>query len=475
MDSILTAILAMAQAPANGAPRTPMSPSSSSSSVAVTQPVQARCDHHDTRLSVSCGVRVDKLQLAANGAVRVTATSRSSPPTVPSVIRSGVPERSPPPRSDDLPGAITPSSLQKSESVTSTSHEDLFDRVVVCVPAPNALSIGGLEDILPPEHVRILQGVRYDRRVATACFFRPDPDFLRRMAVAFKGGAVELSLDDDDDDDDDDGNKDDDIEDCGGSGGGTGGTGGTGNGRSAGEFLSWQNAKRDGGEDGDKEGNTTCDAREVVAVVAHGLAGAGREAMPAMCSSTLHKALGRRLGLSAAEVCELQVGEKTIDWTVAQMVRPMEAIVNDPPGVANDDPPWRILAEDRYSHSYCGNDGEDGEGGKDGKRGECSERREAGGAEEEDPREELLPRIVVAGDFMTQSSFLGCVASAESAARAIAGPGLADGDAGPYQCKPGNAGKTGKPGKTRRAGKAGKPLFWHERWRERFISTRSNT
>ena len=364
--------------------------------------------------------------------------------------------------SDDLPGAITPSSLQKSESVASTPLEELFDRVVVCVPAPNALSIGGLEEILPPEHVHILQGVRYDRRVATACFFRPDPDFLRRMAVAFKGGAIELSLDDVDDDGDY-GNKDDDIGDYGGSG----------NGRSAGEFLSWQNAKRDGGEDGDKEGNTTRDARNVVAVVAHGLAGAGREAMPAMCSSTLHKALGRRLGLSAAEVCELQVGEKTIDWTVAQMVKPMEAIVCNPPGVANDDPPWRILAEDRYSHSYYGNDGEDGEGGKSGKRGECSECSEcrgAGGAEEEDPREELLPRIVVAGDFMTQSSFLGCVASAESAARAIAGPGLADGDAGPYQCKPGKTRRAGKAGK---AGKAGNPLFWHERWRERFISTRS--
>jgi len=107
-----------------------------------------------------------------------------------------------------------------------------------------------------------------------------------------------------------------------------------------------------------------------VAIVAHGVAGG--EALPA---EAIHRSLGRLLGMEEADVKALSIGgEKVVNWKVAQMVLPMEAIVNEPP----QDPPWTILSE-------------------------------AG------PR----PRVVIAGDFMTQSSFLGCVASASSAALAI--------------------------------------------------------
>lgn len=86
------------------------------------------------------------------------------------------------------------------------------------------------------------------------------------------------------------------------------------------------------------------------------------------------RALAARLGdVSEGELRTLLLHERAIDWTVAQVAAPMEALVPDPP----KDPPWRHL-------------------------------QSAGAG-----------ALIVAGDFMTQSSFLGCVASADAAAEAV--------------------------------------------------------
>ena len=95
----------------------------------------------------------------------------------------------------------------------------------------------------------------------------------------------------------------------------------------------------------------------------------------------MHGAVAKLLGMDEETVAALAVGQpKTVRWGVAQMIRPMEAIVRDPPPPPDS---WRCLQSRPPSD----------EGG--------------------------FSTLVVAGDFMTQSSFLGCVASANAAASEV--------------------------------------------------------
>ena len=94
----------------------------------------------------------------------------------------------------------------------------------------------------------------------------------------------------------------------------------------------------------------------------------------------VHDALERAgIGLTADALAERTLATRTIDWRVAQMIRPAESLV----GAPSFAPP--VLAAT----------------GGDDKR----------------------PWLLLAGDFLSQSSFLGCVASAHAAADAALGLG----------------------------------------------------
>jgi hypothetical protein len=80
---------------------------------------------------------------------------------------------------------------------------------------------------------------------------------------------------------------------------------------------------------------------------------------------------------------------KTVDWTIAQMIKPMEAVVADPPS-----PPWRCISSGGRASSGSGSGSGSGSA--------------SGGA-----------KLVVAGDFMTHSSYVGCYASADAAADVV--------------------------------------------------------
>ena len=106
------------------------------------------------------------------------------------------------------------------------------------------------------------------------------------------------------------------------------------------------------------------------------------------------EALARRLtGLSAEDVARAAVGSKSIRWSTAQLIRPMESVVPDPPMAP--DPIWQVLSS---------------------RDGDCTE-----GAARKEARTERTdrPLLLVAGDMMCQSSFLGCVASANAAAHVV--------------------------------------------------------
>lgn len=128
------------------------------------------------------------------------------------------------------------------------------------------------------------------------------------------------------------------------------------------QYISWQDRKQ-------KFPERHSDSNDTVALVIHGRAG---ELHP------LGDALDRTLSklskgtFSPDEVSTHRIHSKSILWDVSQLITPMEAVVADPPS----EPPWQCIVS------------------RDG-------------------------RLIVAGDFMTQSSFLGCVASADAAARAV--------------------------------------------------------
>uniref|UniRef100_A0A7S1B638 Uncharacterized protein n=2 Tax=Corethron hystrix TaxID=216773 RepID=A0A7S1B638_9STRA len=104
------------------------------------------------------------------------------------------------------------------------------------------------------------------------------------------------------------------------------------------------------------------------AVVVHGPPDCSLEPLGDALDSTLSSLTG----MAANDIAACRVFSKTIPWKVAQMVTPMEAVVGNPPTA----PLWQCLV------------------GGNGK-------------------------IVLAGDFMTHSSYLGCIASADAAARAV--------------------------------------------------------
>lgn len=105
-----------------------------------------------------------------------------------------------------------------------------------------------------------------------------------------------------------------------------------------------------------------------------GAAGPGEGGGCRILPSQVHRALARLLGMQQEDVAALALHSRSIDWRVAQMVTPMEALVANPP----TDPPWVHL-----------------------------ESAGPGAA------------LIITGDFMTQSSFLGCVAAARAASEAV--------------------------------------------------------
>lgn len=107
-------------------------------------------------------------------------------------------------------------------------------------------------------------------------------------------------------------------------------------------------------------------------MVAHGVAGSQRRGfadIPSRGPGSVHALLARRMsGVSETELAGAEVGSKAIHWTTAQLIRPMEAVVEDPPMAPN--PIWQVMAG--------------GVGGEVGEQGKG-------------------PVLLVAGDLMTQS------------------------------------------------------------------------
>ena len=128
------------------------------------------------------------------------------------------------------------------------------------------------------------------------------------------------------------------------------------------QYISLQNAKRHQLVD------MTENKDEVCSVVLHGKAGHlfSRE----QSKSCLDQKLSALTGLSEAEISSYRLCSKSISWKTSQMVRPMESIISDPPNC------WQCLKNSNGT-------------------------------------------LILAGDYMTQSSFLGCIATADAAARVV--------------------------------------------------------
>ena len=225
-----------------------------------------------------------------------------------------------------------------------------YEAVVVCVPARNALDITGIAECLDRESRSVLQRVRYDARTAHAIFFdsRMGAKLREMFGNAARNGedrdigAAEINVD-----------------------------GEWLDRRAPGlHYLAWQGGKR---------GVSAC------VVVAHCSArppSATGEAAAAGDTDSLgmvYDALSMRLdGLDADDLRSATTHTKTVDWTIAQSIMPMEAVVADPPS-----PPWCCI------------------------RGGAGTRTGA--------------TLIIAGDFMTHSSYIGCYATADSAADAVVG------------------------------------------------------
>ena len=124
------------------------------------------------------------------------------------------------------------------------------------------------------------------------------------------------------------------------------------------QYISWQNRK---------SSDRAChDNNSVIVLVAHGQTG-----HLDTLGNSLDRTLSKLTGKTEDEIASCRLYSKSIPWHTSQMITPMEAVVSDPPS-----PAWQCIA------------------GKD-------------------------RRLIIAGDFMTQSSFVGCVASADAAARAV--------------------------------------------------------
>mmetsp|Transcript_58608 Transcript_58608/g.117719 ORF Transcript_58608/g.117719 Transcript_58608/m.117719 type:complete len:461 (+) Transcript_58608:173-1555(+) len=246
-------------------------------------------------------------------------------------------------------GAVSARAVQRKHVDGGEKHaaaqvEEEFDCVIVCVPAPAALAIRGVAEALPEASASILRGVGYDTRGAEAHFFSPE---LKPQLRDLFAGTAECECD------------------------GAVGDASSSSSSSSIHLLVWQDAKR--GLQHDKDGAPA-------SIVAHAVA--GHAALP---PGAVYSRLAQLLGMTADEVkgFALPAAMKAIRWETAQMIRPMEALVADPPT-----PPWRCLENTSARSTHSGGGGEG------------------------------VAKLVVAGDFMTHSSFLGCVSSAEAAAEA---------------------------------------------------------
>ena len=227
-----------------------------------------------------------------------------------------------------------------------------YEAIVVCVPARNALDITGIAECLDRESLSVLQRVRYDARTAHAIFF--DSRMGAKLRELF-GNAVVRNGEDGDDIGAAEINVDGEWLEH----------------RAPGlHYLAWQGGKRDA---------AAC------VVVAHCSArppSATGEAAAAGSTDSLdrlYEALAMQIDdLDAEDLRSMTTHTKTVDWTIAQSIMPMEAVVADPPS-----PPW------------------------------CCIRGVAG--------KSTGATLVIAGDFMTHSSYVGCYATADSAADAVVG------------------------------------------------------
>ena len=111
-----------------------------------------------------------------------------------------------------------------------------------------------------------------------------------------------------------------------------------------------------------------------------------------------------KIKLNEQQISSKRLYMKSINWKTSQMMVPMEAIIADPPTCAtsmNIDSTKAIhCAEEEVENDGYNNDVVEVES-----RWQCITSKDGA--------------LIIAGDFMTQSSFLGCVASADAAARAV--------------------------------------------------------
>ena len=133
-------------------------------------------------------------------------------------------------------------------------------------------------------------------------------------------------------------------------------------GESAIEYISLQNVKRSSPIDSPKN------EHEICSVVLHSKA--GHLLSKEESTASLDKELSKLTGLSESQISSYRLNSRSICWETSQMIRPMESIISDPPFG------WQCLRNSNGS-------------------------------------------LVLAGDYMTQSSFLGCVATADAAARTV--------------------------------------------------------
>jgi len=210
-----------------------------------------------------------------------------------------------------------------------SSFSKVYDAVIICIPAPDALSISGLEALLDEPALHVLKNVGYDSRICEAHFF--DPRLRSALTKAFSNGRLEISVDDED----------------------------SLKPNHNVSYLSWQDPKRELAMD---EMDTPC------AIAVHSKAGR----INTFEETTVDHILSQKTGLPVETIHRYRLDKKSIAWYVSQMIRPMEAVVADPPS----DSSWQCLST-------------------------------------------LSGSLVICGDFMTQSSFLGCVASADAAAKTV--------------------------------------------------------
>lgn len=239
------------------------------------------------------GVKVQSVQRLENGKVKVSGVCRSP----------------------DLPS-------------NGTTFQRVYDAAIVCVAAPDALQIQGVQQLLDADSQKVLKAVGYDSRTCEAHFF--DPNILRpALTQSFPKGKLEVDVEDDQQ-------------------------------RHNLSYISWQDRKQTiHGYDFD----TPC------AIVVHGRAEPNPQPLD---EAQIDQVLASVTGLSPTTISRSRLYKKSISWEISQMIRPMEAVVNDPPMNGA----WQCLVAPSAN-------------------------------------------LIVAGDFMTQSSFVGCVATADAAAKTI--------------------------------------------------------